>query len=204
MKRITLLMMLVTACFYTYATTWTITSPGFTFSPATLTIQSGDDLDFDIEGINQVQEVSEATWNNNGTTPLAGGFSTPNGGGPVSAAKLTVGTHWYVCVPHASMGMKGKIIVEATTGIEGVQPQPYVSIFPNPTNGKIHLLANGSKLINNYNLTVFDMTGKNVYSTTNADRLELNQIDLSGLAKGIYVVRIFDGINIYNRKLILN
>jgi len=204
MKRITLLMMLVSACVYSYATTWTITNSGFTFSPANLTIQSGDDVNFNIAGIHFVQEVSQATWNANGSTPLAGGFDTASGGGNVTAAELTVCTHWYICPNHISSGMKGIIVVESTTGIKGIQPSSYISIYPNPTSGKIQLVSNGSKLSNNYNLMVFDMTGKNVYSDIIADHIESNQIDLSGLPKGIYFVRIFDGVITSNRKIIIN
>lgn len=56
------------------------------------------------------REVSEATWNANGTTSN-GGFDFLAG---THTLTLTIpGTYYYVCVPHvASFGMKGRIIVE--------------------------------------------------------------------------------------------
>ncbi len=90
----------------------TITSSGLTFSPSSVTIASGDSVNFSISGSHNVLEVSFATWTTGGTTPLVGGFSRPFGGGLLTPATgLTVGTHYYVCTPHASSGMKGIIIV---------------------------------------------------------------------------------------------
>src|SRR3990172_631399 len=94
------------------ATTHTVTAVGFTFSPSSLTITAGDTVIFSISGIHNAVEVSQATWDANGTTPLGGGFSLPLGGG--SVVLTVVGTHWYVCQPHASSGMKGIITVNPT------------------------------------------------------------------------------------------
>src|ERR1035437_6539811 len=99
--------------------TVTIVNSGSTFSPATVTITVGDTVKFTLASIHDAVEVSQATWNANGTTALSGGFSTPFGGGLVLPAQLTVGTHWYVCSPHAaSMHMKGVIIVKNAAGIQ--------------------------------------------------------------------------------------
>lgn len=55
-----------------------------------------------------------ATWSVNGNTPLSGGFTRPFGGGLLTPSTgLTVGTHYYVCSPHASSGMKGIIVAAA-------------------------------------------------------------------------------------------
>ncbi len=96
-----------------HATKWTITVVGASFSPSTITITSGDSVLFSISTAHNAVEVSQATWNANGNTSLSGGFSTPFGGGLVLPSNLTVGTHYYVCAPHASIGMKGIIIVQA-------------------------------------------------------------------------------------------
>src|SRR5215831_2615330 len=101
------LLFLLVAGWTGYSTTHTITNSGFTFTPATITISSGDDVNFVLESIHNVVEVNQATWDANGFTPLPGGFSDPFGGGLVPASKLTAGIHWYVCGVHASFGMKG-------------------------------------------------------------------------------------------------
>jgi len=93
------------------ATKHTIVSSGFTFSPSSLSITLGDTVEFDLTSIHNAVEVSEATWNINGSTPLAGGFALGSGGGIV--VLTTEGVHWYVCQPHSGSGMKGTITVSA-------------------------------------------------------------------------------------------
>jgi plastocyanin len=94
-----------------FATSHTVVAVGLTFSPANLTITQGDTVVFAIGGSHNVVEVSLATYNANGNTPLVGGFSLPFGGGNLIG--LTAGTYYYVCSPHAAAGMKGTIIVNA-------------------------------------------------------------------------------------------
>ncbi|GIV33294.1 MAG: hypothetical protein KatS3mg031_0829 [Chitinophagales bacterium] len=98
-----------------FATVWTINNSGNTFRPDSITITEGDTVSFVIANNHNAVEVSQATWNANSTTPLPGGFSVPFGGGIVLPSKLPVGTHWYVCQPHAAIGMKGVIIVQPCT-----------------------------------------------------------------------------------------
>ena len=96
-----------------HATTHTIGTSGFAFSPAALNISLGDTVVFSIGGTHNAVEVDQGTWTSNGNTPLSGGFSVPFGGGMVILTG--VGTHYYVCSPHASLGMKGTITVTSTT-----------------------------------------------------------------------------------------
>jgi plastocyanin len=99
------------------ATIHTITNVSFSFNPVTLTVVAGDTIDFSVDAIHVPQEVSQATWNANGTTALPGGFSLPGGGGRV--VLTTVGTHYYVCVPHVLFGMKGTITVNPLVVLPG-------------------------------------------------------------------------------------
>lgn len=98
-----------------FSTTWIINNSSNTFTPATITISLGDTVSFVISFAHDAREVSQITWNANGNTPLTGGFQTPFGGGLVLPAQLGVGVHYYVCTPHASMGMKAIIIVQNCT-----------------------------------------------------------------------------------------
>lgn len=95
------------------ATTHTISNSGTSFSPATLSINLGDTVVFSLDPSHNAVEVSQATWNSNGNTPLSGGFSVSFGGGTV--VLTATGTYYYVCSPHASLGMKGTITVTSTT-----------------------------------------------------------------------------------------
>ncbi|MBK7966307.1 MAG: hypothetical protein IPK10_14175 [Bacteroidetes bacterium] len=72
----------------------------------------GDTVTFSINGSHDAREVSQTTWNANSSAALLGGFQVPFGGGTLFPAQLGVGTHYYVCTNHISMGMKGTIIVQ--------------------------------------------------------------------------------------------
>ncbi len=203
MKKSLLFFFFLSLGFTGFSTTWTIVNSGFTFSPATLTIQEGDTVIFDLDNIHNSVEVSMANWNSNGTTPLAGGWSLPLGGGMVLPAMLEEGTHWYVCQPHASMGMKGMIIVEGTTST-GPEPTANVmSIYPNPTDGNIQLTIDGAQLNQEYQFEVFNMQGKRVYATLRSVQPQLETIDLSTLSDGFYFVKVFDGTSMFSRKLVI-
>lgn len=89
----------------------TIVNDGFSFVPESLLVGAGDTVHFVLENIHTAREVSPATWAANDTVSN-GGFDLPYGGG--SAVLTQPGVHYFVCVPHAPMGMKGRIIVAAT------------------------------------------------------------------------------------------
>src|SRR5688572_6719117 len=95
--------------FNSKATTFTITNSGNSYAPASLTIALGDTVRFVLSSNHDAREVSATTWNSNGTTSLTGGFQTAYGGGTVFPSFLGLGTHYYVCTPHAYLGMKGTI-----------------------------------------------------------------------------------------------
>ena len=110
MKIKLLILPLLLSSFFSSATIFTVTNAGASFTPFTTTITFGDSVNFFISGSHDAREVSFATWTANGNTPLPG-FQTPFGGGMVTPVFLTVGTHYYVCTPHAGIGMKGIIVV---------------------------------------------------------------------------------------------
>jgi len=184
-----------------FATTWTITNSGITFSPATLTINNGDIVTFNLAISHNAVEVSEATWNANGNTPLSGGFSTPFGGGQVLAEKLTVGTHYYVCSPHASMGMKGKIVVQTATVVNENQEKVDISVFPNPSNGQFQVSINDLSLLRNADLAIYNVVGEKVYQAVITESNPT--IVLNHPVKGIYLLKIGNGEAILTKKIVV-
>lgn len=169
-----------------FGTTWTIVNSGFSFSPSSITISQGDTVVFTLAGSHNATEVSQTTWNANGTTMLTGGFQTLFGGGTVLPVQLGVGTHYFVCQPHASMGMKGQIIVQSSTGIDENPSLAGITIFPNPTADKISIVSDKSKIGTTYTLS--DQSGKQVLSGRINE--ENQMIDLSTIAAGAYFFRI--------------
>lgn len=90
------------------ASVYPITTVGFTYSPDTLHIALGDTVQFTLGNNHNAVEVNQATWNANGTTSN-GGFNIPFGGG--QWVPTNTGTFYYVCTPHASLGMKAVVVV---------------------------------------------------------------------------------------------
>ena len=158
MKKIISLLVLSVISTVSYCTTWQITNVGTTFSPSTVTIHLGDSVNFTLESIHNAVEVSQATWNADGNTPLPGGFSVPFGGGMLVPAQLPTGTHYYVCSTHASLGMKGIITVQNNAGIAGNQLAPTISVYPNPANNLLTLKSGNDLMGLQYVIT--DIAGK--------------------------------------------
>ena len=132
-KLIKHIFLIISLSFLTFTTgfTQTITNSGLTFSPDTLQVTIGDNISFNISASHNAVEVSETTFNNNGSTSN-NGFNIPYGGGSWTADSIK--TYYYVCQPHVSMGMKGVIIVSPpacnkslTQQSEGFDPNPLYS-----------------------------------------------------------------------------
>lgn len=77
------------------------------FDPADLKIKVGDKVKFVLGASHNVKEVDS----NEATTPKEGGFAVELG----KTKEILfdkAGTFFYICQPHAAMGMRGKITVE--------------------------------------------------------------------------------------------
>jgi len=163
------------------AVTWIVTTPGFSFSPAPITITLGDTVLFNIGSNHNAVEVSQTTWVANGNTSN-GGFATSFGGGTVIPTQVK--TYYFVCQPHANMGMKGQIIVTPSTGIPIVEAEDKVLKFnPNPVSTKTLVHTGIADGLSN-NLIVFDITGKEVHRVENI--VNNYALDLGFLKNGIY------------------
>jgi len=138
MKKIILAILFIAFYLNAFSKTWVIRNSGLTFSPTTTTIQNGDSVDFILEISHNALEVSQSVWNANGNSPGIG-FSVPFGGGLVLPVRLTIGTHYYVCTPHASFGMKGKIIVQQSAGLNETNKENSILVYPNPVIDRINI-----------------------------------------------------------------
>ena len=76
-----------------------------------------------------------------------------------------------------------------TTGIETIHQEAEVHIYPNPTNGQVHLEYPSG--CNARTIYITNYLGE-IIKTESAD---LNQLDLSDCANGIYILVIEDDNN---------
>jgi len=180
------LLMIATSVF---STTHTVTNVGTTFSPANITINVGDSVKFDLSNMHDAIEVTQDVYNTNGNTSN-GGFKVPYGGGTI--VFTNAGTYYYVCEPHAHLGMKGTITVNAVTNIimEKSAVQQGLSMFPNPAIDFVNIrfrLANNDKV----NIYLYDITGRIVQNFTSSDYSSGESVQLFNLNENITAGRYF-------------
>ena len=172
-------------------TTVDVRSNGFDFSPDEIHIAPGDTIDFNIGSFHDAVEVSEETWNANDTT-YNGGFRFPLGGGLLVLEEL--GTYYFVCTPHASLGMKGIIYVEEPSLISSYigDNDLQFRVFPNPASETINFsfeIENTSFV----NIEMTDITGRvvNVFVNETYQPGIYNEIyNIDNIQPGRYMVYI--------------
>lgn len=201
MKKKLFSILLISIAIAGYSTTHTITNSGTTFSPSTITIQLGDSIFFDLSSNHNAVEVSQETWNANGNTALPG-FSVPFDGGIVPASSLPLGIHYFVCTPHASIGMKGTITVQTTVGIDETTNEKSLLVYPNPSNGLFELNISNMEEQSKLEISVYDISGAEIFHSELLNDGK-NAINLLGYTKGIYLLKVNNGNEIYTQRLIL-
>ncbi len=168
-------------------TTTTILNDGFNYVPAEVTVTVGDTVKFVLGEFHNVREVSQTSWNANDTISN-GGFSTGFGGGTFVAT--TSGTFYYVCVPHASFGMKGTLIVTPASNIDiSLASQFSVKVAPQPVVGNGHLMVL-SPMTTVASFELSDLAGNQVLVQKASLVAGANEIEIAmeHLPAGIYLL----------------
>lgn len=78
-------------------------------------------------------------------------------------------------------------------GITENQSLPDVAVYPNPAGGKFRVAINSRQQQGNLRMEIYNVHGDLVYSTRDVHLKLINETDLSGLPKGIYMVRVIEG-----------
>jgi hypothetical protein len=90
-------------------------------------------------------------------------------------------------------------------GIQSETQKNFAVVYPNPSNGNVHLLLPESGT-GTFTFTVFDMTGRLLQSGTmdgGGDKIVF-PLDLTHLGKGIYLLKLDGGKSVYENKLIIH
>jgi len=140
MKKLVILISLLMSTIVGFAQNiHTLTATDHYFTPDTLYVQQGDTIQLINNGYHSITEVDSIDWVNN-IANHNGGFYVGIGA-PTSSTKFTInttGTHYNLCFPHAAMGMKSIIIVEATpTSVNELNSEQNIQIYPNPASNSI-------------------------------------------------------------------
>jgi plastocyanin len=201
------LLVLLATTGISFSTTHTITNSGFSFSPSSITINIGDTVKFVFESIHNAREVNQATWNANGTTSN-GGFDLPLGGGTVVLTQA--GIHYYVCIFHVSLGMKGTITVNTVADVETTSEtiaDDFVLMqnYPNPFNPATSIEFSLPKA-GYVSLKVFNLLGEEI-ATLAAQEFKAGSYtanwNASGSPSGVYFYRLVAGSFVETKKLLL-
>lgn len=199
-KQLLTSLFIVFAGLQAFATQHVITNSGNNFVPNNITIALGDTVVFGISGLHNARQVSLATYTANDTVALPGGFETPYGGGMVIPS--TLGTMYYVCVPHASMGMKGIINVSGV-GVED-HKNVTMTIMQSVADQHLKLVVNGGTE-GQMHIEMLNLSGQ-VVKTAN---LQLDggenavTLQVGDMPKGVYMIRWSYGTINKAKKIIL-
>jgi hypothetical protein len=92
--------------------------------------------------------------------------------------------------------------VSLTTGIPSLNQSTKINIFPNPiTNGIVHLNIE-ENLKHKCLISIFNSNGATVFNEY-ISTPSTNEINLKNISPGIYLIKVFDGENYYQKKLVV-
>lgn len=103
---------------------------GLTFSPDLVVISTGQMVCWTGIFGHSVLEVAQSDWELDQAVALPGGFASGPSDSFYSHAFAAPGVYFYVCQPHASLSMKGLVVV--------LEPSPTPSPTPNPAKDWIN------------------------------------------------------------------
>lgn len=91
------------------------------------------------------------------------------------------------------------VVSQRNVGINSIDQDGNVSIFPNPTEGIINITAASNAVVE-----IMDVTGRNVLLTTTVSSSKTEKIDMSSFSNGVYVVKISNADFSIVKKVIIN
>ena len=141
-----------------------------------------------------------------GNPPYTYEWST--GSSTASISSLAVGTYAVLVTEQANSACAvwGYFTVFGPNGNPGgihtVAQENVFETYPNPSNGQFtfeNKLAGTQAL----NIELFNIEGKRVFTQNNIKPLSLTNIDASGLAKGVYTLKVSKGTDVYTKKIVI-
>lgn len=160
----------------------------FAYSPPLRAISKGDKIQFTASDFHPLQQVSQATWDANGDTPLPGGFYCNS---TCTVPFDSVGEFYFVCTRHTggTTPMKGKVIVAAPLSVKTEMASAYgIRLFPNPASSQMELRLGQATMIQSISVT--NSLGHPVLNLPINGAISNYTLNVSELESGIYHVLI--------------
>lgn len=172
---------------------WTITPP----NAKTITLAFNN---FNTEADKDLMKIFDTQ---NITVPIAiisGEYSTP----PASVSTTSGGMMVMFITNKTIRGQGWNVSYTITVGTEDSRNFENLNVYPNPTEGKINLSFNLND-IQQVKIEVISLTGNVVYAENfdNFKGLFEKQLDLTGLSKGVYMLKLTSDKGIINKKIII-
>jgi plastocyanin len=207
MKKFVLILFLSISLNLARATQHNVSISGFSYTPSVVNALVGDTVNINTTSLHPTTHVSQATWNANGTTPIAGALFTSQ----VTSIRIILSntnTIYYVCDNHVgSSGMKGQINVSPATGVEDPGTKSFgFKVFPNPLqhHSTLHLTL---KRPDNISLKIYDATGKLVHTVAVNKQLNTGEHDFYIMAawfqKGAYIALLQTSEGLIRRRFVV-
>ncbi|TSA34264.1 MAG: T9SS C-terminal target domain-containing protein [Porphyromonadaceae bacterium] len=198
MKKMVILLAVFTALtLQVNATKHTVAISGFTYSPALLSAHIGDTITINATGSHPLVQVSKATWNSSEAIVLAGGWGTKTSNYTFTVSSAD--TIYYVCSAHVSFGMKGRVVIAPSAGInEFSADQLSVAVYPNPmtSTGTVKLSSSGTNPVSVYVFSINGQLEKDLSSTpTNLNGEYYYQFDAGTMPSGNHFIMVSDSRN---------
>ncbi len=76
----------------------------------------------------------------------------------------------------------------------------FISVYPNPSNGIFQLTVDNMQSAE-VELEIYNVSGEKIYTASNIQ--QQNQIDLSAISKGLYIIKVYAGSRIYYQKIVV-
>ncbi len=87
------------------------------------------------------------------------------------------------------------------TGVEGNKVEKFISIYPNPNNGTFYFNLKDTK--SKIKVEIYNLSGQKIYEASNFGLQLKNEIKFTPQSKGIYIIKINDGVSIYTEKIMI-
>lgn len=96
-----------------------------------------------------------------------------------------------------------QLLYASPVGINNLIAENEISVYPNPSNGKIFIETTDKRIASNEReIRVYNLIGERIYSKkVNLDKV---QIDLGNKATGVYYIEIQSGQTIITKKIIID
>ncbi len=158
-----------------------------------------------IRKINIGDTITTVAGNGYGS-PISGGFS--GDGGPATAAEffgvggVAADTKGNFYIDDWHNNRIREVIKDSTMAVKDLEEKAVeIGVYPNPNNGVFCLQAPISPQEENYIVKIYNMLGIKVVTTS--AKAGFNQLDLSALSAGIYMIRVQTANTAWQQKIVI-